>query len=218
MLKMFGGDCSFPRRHRAERVSVWLYKVKGHFDKFTYCHDPASQFRVGAFCLIISAPFDYYTFHTLECGECADKLSTRLFIFLFYLDLLECVCDESVEAPRNWIHPVCCCGIIQADSKFSNPNDFNPVKICWVNMLQLLCRPGLVKKKWLELRADGETVRPVRVERSQLGVKKRVSGKRLHGGNDLFVWTLAVFNNSIVIATAVTKHAMKFHHYHNDLD
>lgn len=61
--------------------------------------------------------------------------------------------------------------------------------------------------------ADGVMVRPVRVERSQSEVEKRVSGKRLHGGNDVFVWTLAVFNNSIVIATAVTKHAMKFHHY-----
>lgn len=86
-------------------------------------------------------------------------------------------------------------------------------------MLQLLCRPELVKKKICNMfsvemtgAADGEMVIPVRVERSQSEVKKRVSGKRLHGGNDLFVWTLAVFNNSIVIATIVTKHAMKFHH------
>lgn len=48
--------------------------------------------------------------------------------------------------------------------------------------------------------AVGETVRPVRVERSQSEVEKRVSGKRLHGENDLLIWTLAVFNNSIVIA------------------
>lgn len=53
-------------------------------------------------------------------------------------------------------------------------------------------------------------VRPVRVERSQSEVKKRVSSKQLHGENNLFVGTLVVFSNSIIIATIMSPNTQSF--------